>query len=312
MSINFIGNKNKFFALSISLIVLIIVATIINGVKLDIQFQGGYIFTYSYEGDLDKDELEEEIEDTLNIPVGVQKTTDIGSGLNRIVVSFGADKSLNNDEIQAKLSNLMSNKFSNNNLKQIQVNNVDPIVGKEFFLKCMIAVMFAAVIMIIYIAIRFKKIGGWSAGVMAVIALIHDVILVYGTFIILKMPLNEHFIAGALMILGYSLNDTIVIYDRIRENKKINGSKIPFPELVNKSINQSLTRTINTTITTVMSIAVILIVAYLRGVNSIISFMLPLMVGMIAGTYSTIFIAGPLWVVWKEREEKKRLQKISD
>ena len=311
MNLNFIGNKNKFFGFSISVIVLIIIATIINGVKLDIQFQGGYIFTYSYDGEVDKDRLESEVSKALNKQVSVQKTTDITSGSNRVVISFGADKSLD-DKMQQNLKNLLNNKFSKNNFKEIQVNNVDPIVGKEFFAKCMVAVVFAAVVMIIYIAIRFKKIGGLSAGVTAVIALIHDVILVYGTFIILKLPLNDHFIAAALMILGYSVNDTIVIYDRIRENKKIHGSKIPFGELVNKSINQSFTRTINTTVTTVLSVLIVLIVAYIRGVNSIVSFVLPLMVGMIAGTYSTICIAGPLWVVWREREKQKRLSKISN
>lgn len=310
MNINFIKNKNKFFAFSIILIALIIIATFINGVNLDIQFQGGYIFTYSYDGDLDKDNLEKEIEKTLNRQVNIQKTTDISTQQNRIVLSFGADKSLDS-QMQQKLIKIINDKFSNNNLKEIQVNNVDPIVGKEFFAKCMVAVIFATFIMIVYIALRFKKIGGWSAGIMAVIALIHDVIMVYGTFVIFKMPLNDHFIAGALMVLGYSINDTIVIYDRIRENKKIYGSKLSFDNLVNKSINQSFTRTINTSITTIISTIVILIVAYLRGVNSIISFMLPLMVGMIAGSYSSICIAGPLWVVWKEKEKTKKLEKLS-
>lgn len=310
MNVNFVGNKNKFFIFSGIMIFLIIIATIINGIKLDIQFQGGYIFTYSYDGDIDKDKLESDISKVLNKQVSVQKTSDLINGLNRIVISFGADKSIDNN-IQRKLNNLLETKFAKNNLKEIQVNNVDPTVGKEFFAKCMVAVVFAASIMIVYIAVRFKKIGGWVAGFMAVIALLHDVIMVYGTFVILKLPLNDHFIAAALMILGYSVNDTIVIYDRIRENKKIYGSKLPFGELVNKSINQSFTRTINTTVTTVLSVLVVLIVAYIKGVNSIISFVLPLMVGMIAGTYSTICIAGPLWVVWKEKETQKRLAKIS-
>ncbi len=311
MKINFIENRNKYFAFSIGLIIIVLIATIINGVNLDIQFQGGYIFTYSYDGDLDKEVLESEIEKSLNQPVSVQQTTDVGTGLCRMVVSLSANKSLDSS-VQNSLNNILSSKFSQNHIKEIQVNQVDPTVGKEFFSKCMVAVLFASIMMIIYIAIRFKKIGGWSAGVMAVIALIHDVIMIYGTFVIFKMPLSDHFIAGALMILGYSVNDTIIIYDRIRENRKIYGSKLPFDELVNKSINQSFTRTINTTITTVTSIIVVLIVAYLRGVTSIISFMLPLLVGMVSGAYSTICIAGPLWVVWKKHEKQKKLKKLSN
>lgn len=308
MSINFIGNKNKYFVFSIFLIVLITVATIINGVGLDIQFQGGYIFTYSYEGEVDKDKLETEIEKELNKQVNVQKTQDLGSGLNKIVVSFGANKSLDSS-LQKKLDNLFNSKFADNKFKEIQINNVDPTVGKEFFIKCMVAVLVAVLLMIVYIAFRFKKVGGWLAGSTAIVALIHDVIMIYGTFVILKMPINDFFIAGALLILGYSVNDTIVIYDRIRENKKKYGSKMKFDELVNLSINQSFMRTINTTVTTVLSIVVILVVAYLHGVNSIISFMLPIMVGMISGTYSTICIAGPLWVILKNKKKSKKVKK---
>lgn len=301
MNINFIDNKNKFFTFSISIVVLILIFTVVNGINLDIQFQGGCIFTYSYEGELNKERLESKIEKTLDKKVSVQKITDMGTGLNKIIVSFGSDKSVG-EALKNKLQNLMDDEFKENNIRMIQINNVNPTIGKEFFVKCMVAVVAAAVMMVIYIAIRFRRIGGWSAGVMAVVALIHDVIMIYGTFIILKMPISDNFIAGALMILGYSINDTIIIYDRIRENRKIYGSKLSFKDLVNKSINQSFARTINTTITTVISILVILIVAYLFNVNSIVAFMLPLMVGMIAGSYSTICIAGPLWVVWKERK----------
>ena len=311
MNINFIKNSNKYFIFSISLIILIVVATIVNGVGLDIQFQGGYIFTYSYQGELDKDVLESAVEKNLKRQVNVQKTTDISTGLNSMVISLGAEKEFD-VSLQQKLNQVLLAEFPDNNMKEIQVSNVDPTIGKEFFSKCMVAVLFAAVTMIVYIAIRFKKIGGWSAGVMAVVALIHDVIMIYGTFVVFKMPLSDYFIAGALMILGYSVNDTIIIYDRIRENKKIFGSKISFDDLVNKSINQSFTRTVNTTLTTVTSIVVVLVVAYLRGVSSIIPFMLPLLVGMISGAYSTICIAGPLWVVWKNYEKKRRQKKFAN
>ena len=212
--------------------------------------------------------------------------------------------------LQKTLDNLFKSKFADNKFKEIQINNVDPTVGKEFFIKCMVAVLVAVLLMIVYIAFRFKKVGGWLAGSTAIVALIHDVIMIYGTFVILKMPVNDFFIAGALLILGYSVNDTIVIYDRIRENKKKYGSKMKFDELVNLSINQSFIRTINTTVTTVLSIVVVLVVAYLNGVNSIISFMLPIMIGMISGTYSTICIAGPLWVILKNKKKSKKVQKF--
>ena len=126
--------------------------------------------------------------------------------------------------------------------------------------------------MIFYVAIRFRKIGGLSAGVMAVVALIHDLIIVYFTFVIFRMPLNDNFIAVVLMILGYSLNDTIVIYDRVRENRRKSGPKTTTAELVNSSLNQCLTRTICTSITTIIAIGSVLVVSLIYGISSIISF----------------------------------------
>ena len=179
---------------------------------------------------------------------------------------------------------------------------VSPSSGKEFFQKCIVAAVFAAIVLILYIAIRFKNIGGWLAGICAVIALFHDIIVVYGTFVIFGMEIDANFMAVILTILGYSINDTIVIYDRIRENKTLYKDKLSLAELTNLSTNQSLTRSINTSVTTIATMLVVTIVAMVYGVNSIISFSFPMMIGLISGTYSTICIAGPLWV-WLE--EKK-------
>lgn len=118
-------------------------------------------------------------------------------------------------------------------------DNVDPTMGKEFFTKCLVAVAFASLLMVVYIAFRFRKIGGWSAGAMCVVALVHDMIWVFAAFLFLRIPLNDNFIAAALTILGYSINNTIVIYDRVRENKRLLGGSTPLDELVNVSINQT-------------------------------------------------------------------------
>ena len=167
----------------------------------------------------------------------------------------------------------------------------------------------AAVIMILYVAIRFRKIGGLSAGVMAVVALIHDLIIVYFVFVLFRMPLNDNFIAVVLMILGYSLNDTIVIYDRVRENRRKSGPKVTITEIVNNSLNQCFTRTICTSITTIIAIGSVLVVSLIYGISSIISFALPMMIGLISGSYSSVCIAAPLWVMWKNHKDKKTLEK---
>ena len=157
--------------------------------------------------------------------------------------------------------------------------------------------------LIIYIAIRFKKIGGWLAGICAIIALLHDCIIVYCTFIVCGMPINANFMAVVLTILGYSINNTIVIYDRIRENSKLYGKKMTIEENVNLSINQSLTRSINTSLTTVVAMLAVTIVAAVYGVTSIISFSLPVMVGMIAGTYSSVCLVSVLWSYFEGKKD---------
>ena len=171
----------------------------------------------------------------------------------------------------------------------------------------MYAVFLACLFVVIYVAIRFRKIGGLPAGVMALASLFHDIILVYFIYIILQIPLNENFIAVLLTILGYSLNDTIVIYDRIRENGKVAENRGPFRGLVNHSINQSFKRSVVTVLTVFLSITIVYVVALIRGLPSIVTFALPMSIGILSGCYSSIFVATPLWVFWQEHQDKKAL-----
>ena len=206
---------------------------------------------------------------------------------------------------QILLTNTLTEKYADNNLELIESTDVSPSAGKEFFSKCIVAAVFAAIVLIIYIAVRFKNIGGWLAGVCAVAALLHDIIVVYGTFIVCGMEIDANFMAVVLTIFGYSINSTIVIYDRIRENQKLYGKKFSLGELTNLSVNQSMTRSINTNVTTVSAMIVISIVAMVYGVNSIISFSFPMTMGLISGAYSSTCIAGPLWVWLEEKKAGK-------
>ncbi len=143
--------------------------------------------------------------------------------------------------------------------------------------------------------------SGPSAGVMALVALFHDVIICFFVFVVLRIPLNESLVAVVLSILGFSINDTIVIYDRIRENERLHKGKLPLPDLVDKSINQSLPRSINTSVAAAGAVAIAYVFALVYNIDSIKEFALPMLIGLIAGTYSSITIAGPLWVMWKTR-----------
>ena len=224
---------------------------------------------------------------------------------NTISLSFSGNQSISLDK-QKEITQALEDNFPENQFAQSESSSVDPTMGGQFLLKCLVAVGIAAVLMVVYVAFRFKKIGGWSAGVFALVALLLDVSNVYFTFIICRLPIDSNFIAVALMILGYSLNDTIVIYDRVRENRRLSSPKTDIGDIVNKSINQNLSRTINTSITTFAAITVVFIVSLIFDLPSVTSFALPMMVGIVSGCYTTNCIVGPLWVMWKKRGKKKK------
>ena len=187
-----------------------------------------------------------------------------------------------------------------------------PTMGRSFFIKCLSCIGIAFVLLVLYIALRFRKIGGASAGVMAIIALLHDILIVYFVFIVTKSPLNDNFIAVVLTILGYSLNDTIVIYDRIRENRELQGDKESLVDIVNLSINQTLSRSIHTSLSTFIAIAIVYVVGLIYGISSITTFALPMMVGVVVGCYSSICIAGPLYVAWQNRKKNSKKATVKD
>ena len=187
----------------------------------------------------------------------------------------------------------------------VDANSLSPTVGTLFFIKCLVATALACLFLVVYVAFRFRKIGGVSAGLMAIAALVHDLLIVYFTFVIFRIPLNDNFVAVILTILGYSLNDTIVIYDRIRENRQRMGASSDINEVVNASLQQSFRRTLNTTITTGIVVLTLVIVALTQNLESIISFAVPLLFGVISGFYSSTFLCSPVWALWVSHRAKK-------
>ena len=304
MKLDIIGKRKRYFIISLIAMVLVLLITIVIGPKLDIQFKGGSIATYSYTGEITPEAFEKTVEDFLGQDVTVQQQENSVTGQMSMVVSLTSDQNLTT-ETQTKLLETLQEAYADNEVEASDVNNVDPTMGKEFLKKCLVAVVFASVIMIVYIGLRFRKIGGASAGVVSVIALLHDILVAYGVFVLLGFTINDNFIAVVLTILGYSINDTIVIYDRIRENKRYYGDKMKLGELVNMSINQCLRRTVTTSLTTAMALLCICIVALMMNVNSILSFAVPMMVGVISGLYSSVFLSGSLWTLWQEKKAAK-------
>jgi preprotein translocase subunit SecF len=302
-NIDFMGKRRIYYAISITLIVLGILVSVIFSVKLDIAFKGGAITKYSYTGaDVNKDVIQGIAKNVLKADVSVE-TADVAVNSTK-QITIDSDKSADSTTLAELLTQLQA-KYPDNNIASKGTNDVDAAMGKQFLTNSILEVLLASFLIIIYVWFRFRKIGGLPAGITAFIALLHDVVIVFAAFSIFRIPINENFIAVVLLVLGYSINDTIVVYDRIRENRTIFGSKLHFRDIVNKSINQSFVRSINTTLVTFVAITVVLVFSIIFHIDSIFSFALPMMVGVVTGCYSTICIAGPLWVTWVEYKEKK-------
>lgn len=302
-SINFIGNRKKFYTFSCALIAVVLVFCGIFGVKMDVEFKGGSMITLAYEGDADLNDLKSTIGAELGKSnLTLQTGSDI-SGNQTLTVTLPGSDTLTTEQLDNLLAAL-NEQYPDNKFVQNEVSNVDATIGKEFLLKSVVALVAACVLILLYVAYRFRKIGGLKAGSTAIVALLHDMFVVFGVFVLLRIPLNGNFIAALLTILGYSINDTVVIYDRIRENSALYGKKqMSLAELVNLSVNQSFARSLMTSITTCLALGVVCVVSVIYRLDSIYSFAFPLLFGMVSGVYSTICIATPLWVDWKNKKK---------
>ena len=301
--INFIGNRKKFYTFSCALIAIVLVFCAVFGVKMDVEFKGGSMVTLSYEGDVDLPSLKSEIGSQLGqSDLTLQTGSDI-SGNQTLTVTLPGSQTLTTEQLDDMLT-AINEAHPETNFEQNEVSNVNATIGKEFLFKSLVALVAACVLILAYVAFRFRKIGGLKAGSTAIVALLHDMFVVFGVFVILRIPLNGNFIAAVLTILGYSINDTVVIYDRIRENSALYSKKqMGLAELVNLSVNQSFSRSLMTSITTCLALGVVCVVSVIYRLDSIYTFAFPLLFGMVSGVYSTICIATPLWVDWKSKKK---------
>lgn len=299
---DFIAHRKIFLLISLGIILVGIVCNILMPVELDITFKGGTLLKYSYTGTIDKPKVDTLVDDTLKKDAVVEVTENDLSGTNILSVSL-TDTIL--PEQQDELKAALLEAFPDNKIEGISANALEAAMGHKFLIKCLVAVGLASVFLVIYVGLRFRKIGGLSAGVMAVLALFNDLLVAYFAFVIFRIPLNDNFVAVLLSILGYSLNDTIVIYDRIRENRRIMDKKTPIAEVVNVSLNQSFVRTMNTTICTFIAVATVAVLALATSMDSIVSFAVPMMFGVVSGFYTSTCLCSPIWVAWVEHKEKK-------
>lgn len=309
-NIDFYKNKKIYFALSIAVLVIGLICTIVIGPKLDLQFAGGAMIRYAVDGEVDSNEIASLVEEATGRTVSVTTNESLDGDGYQMTVSFAGNDSVSLEE-QQQIAQELSDAYADRTFSVVESSSVDPTMGARFFQKCIVCMAITFVILLVYIALRFRKIGGLSAGVTAIIALLHDVLIVFFAFVIFGFSINDVFIAVVLTILGYSLNDTIVIYDRIRENRRLEPTKsvTVLPGIVNKSLNQTMTRSILTSLTTFMALLVIFIVAVIFGLTTVETFALPMMVGVVVGCYSSICIAAPLYTVWTVHRAGKKTAK---
>lgn len=309
---DFIKHKNIFFTISIVIIVTGIIFYFINGLNLDVQFSGGTRMIIETNSEIDINKVRDLVSAALGKSVKTQmlqthNPEDASKKIYMVRIDIAAKEALNDTE-RNLVNDIIAENFDVKENGNQEVLSVEPSIGRETMLGGLKALAVASVLIVLYVTWRFSAMSGFSAAVTALVALAHDVLIVFALYTIFKFPFDEIFITAALTILGYSINDTIIIYDRIRENRKV-MRKHTLDEIVNASINQSLTRTVNTSITTLITLTVLYIFASVNNISSLVDFSLPLIIGFIAGVYSTIFIASPLWLMWRKSSVGKTLKK---
>ena len=304
--IDFVGLRKRFLTISTCLMAAIILCAAVFGVRLDTEFTGGAMITLSYQGEISTSEVQKTASTALeNNGLTLQTGENVATGEQTLKISMPGNETVTTDQVENLLDSL-NETYPDNGFVQLSLSNVSAAMGTKFLQKSLVAVLFALVLILLYIGFRFQKIGGLTGGMMAVLALLNDLMVVFGTFVLLRTPLDGNFIAAMLTILGYSINDTVVVYDRIRENRTLMEKKTSFEELVNHSVNQSARRTIITTVTTVMALGVMCIISKLYGLDSIFTFAFPLMMGMISGVYTSLCVSTSAWVLWSERKTGKK------
>ena len=273
------------------------------GIDLDINFSGGTKISYSYTGDLELKDIEAIAEKTLDTKFSASKSTALAGDTATFEIALSGKNALSTEK-QAELTSAFETAFKDNKIELYNSNSVSPTVAGTFFAKSMVAVLITAILVVIYVGIRFRKIGGISAALTALCALVLDVLISFFTCVIFGLQIDSNYIAVVLTILGYSLNDTIVIYDRVRENRKLDPSA-DIADVANKSINQSVVRNIVTTVTTLSAVLTIVVVSEIFGLTTLRTFAIPMAFGLVSGAVTSLFVAVPLWVIWKKHKSKK-------
>lgn len=295
MKFSIIERKNWFFAFSLLMILVGLGSLATQGLNLGIDFTGGTLIDLKFAKPVSVAEVRDVLKDykleNSVVQLAATEKTDVAPNvLIRTHVLSEAERKSVLDGFSAKLG-----KFD-----IMRIEKVGATIGSELTREAIIALLLSWLMMIAYISYRFE----FRFGVAGILSLVHDVLIVLGVFSILRKEIDASFVAALLTIVGYSINDTIVIFDRIRENLKTMKKGETLPEMVDRSIWQTMTRSIYTVLTVLFATGSL----YFLGGETTKNFSLALLIGFVSGTYSSIFNASPIWVLWKQRDERKRLE----
>ncbi len=291
MKFNFIEKKKIWFSISLSIILIGVIVYFVAGFNYGIDFSGGTMMQVKVGDKATTSEIKSFVDSKFNLNATV---TLEGKNMDDAVIL--TTKSLVNDE-RTEIFKALKEKFTLEGDGPVRSDQFAPSIGNEQQSKAIQAILLAGIGMLIYIAVRFEIMFAVSA----IIALLHDVLILLAVYLIFRFPLNAPFVAAVLTVVGYSINDTIVIFDRIRSEVKYSKTSNS-TRIANQSLNQTLIRSINTSVTTIL----VLISLLVFGVTDIKLLALPLMVGVIAGTYSSIFIASPIWCMFRDLKYGKK------
>jgi len=291
-----IGKHQIYLGVSAAVILASLILLVVKGLNFGIDFTGGTLLERGFEGRVNADQVQQVLAspDLAAYGLGGSVVQPLEESSQDRSVILIRTKPFDGQEPIAAIDEALEAAFGEVEVRRSEF--VGPVIGRELVRQAFWALLLAGAGILIYISLRFE----WRFGIAAVLALTHDVIVTLGVLSLLGSEINTPFVAAILTVVGYSINATIVIFDRIRENLAIRKRE-SLPDLVNASIRQTLARSINTSLTTLL----VLVTLYIFGGSSIKDFTLTLLVGVVAGTYSSVFLASPLWYLFRSAADSE-------
>ena len=293
---DFLKHKNIILCVSVLIVVAGLIYGFATGYTFDIDFKGGTRIQVDLNEVYNNSDVSDIVEQVCGQTPEVQSTS---SGNNSVTITTQTIS----EEEASNIISALNEKYTN--MGEATTKNVQASYGQELINTAIISVVVSIVLLLVYIAIRFKTLG-YTAALSAVLGLMFDVCFLFAVYGVFKFPINSTFIAVILTIIGYSINDTIIVYDRVRENKRIVTKSNDIKEVINTSVSQTLRRTIMTSLTTLVAIGIVLIFSVIYDQETLKQFSIPLSIGIAEGSFSSIFIATALWYSFDKVLKKRK------